>query len=418
MRRNDDEFLEEYRQEVFGNIDKFQEMSTEKKSLVSTIKFFGPGVIFQPKVDEIQIYNDNMIKVIKMFPNLTDLNLCSFPALTDDQIAKLGFVCLEKLEKLNLFDNISLTGKTFARIAGTCKLLSSFSFTSQVSERVHFCYCIKQNDLLSLVAGNKFLKNLFLMVHSVGKEFLHALRDHELESLYLDSKEWCKGSTEVICQILSSPKITLLKAFHSGFHWFKFVSSLHCLKSPQYRYSYFHINNSPDDLLLIDGLNSLIKIHADNVSTFQFHNFVNLTDEVLKTIWVNGSNNVKTIRFVGCDTENLTHKNIIKLTRNCVYFEFLFLDGYGQGGSVTRGKSVGGNVFYVVNRDYKEVVFKSMEKRNDMSQYNKDFLSSETLLEVEMEVRRLEVARLAKLAGDQIDTNGIIGAKREREEEY
>jgi hypothetical protein len=167
------------------------------------------------------------------------------------------------------------------------------------------------------------------------------------------------------------------------------------------------------------SLISLIAIHAKSVTTLQISSFVNLTDEVLNTIWINGSNNIKTIRFVCCDTKKFTPDNIDKLTRNCVYLEFLYLDGYGQGGSVTKRRSFDGNVLYLVNRDYKEVVTEEMienlEKRKGLSQYNKDFLF---FLEVEVDVR-LEVVRylpVVLLAGHLTDANQLVGEKREREE--
>jgi hypothetical protein len=398
----------------FAKIDFFLNLSSELKSSVTKLNFTGNRSLCFCTNEESNRFNENLIKVIKLCPNLTDLELSDF-ILTDDHFIDLGSETLEKLERLCLHENSFLTKKTFGCVAKTCRELKSFSFANKFSNQEHDVYVdVGQDDLISLISGNKCLTELHLMVDQISLPCLFELAECErLNSLSLDVTEWC--NSKIISKMLASSKIWFFSFYLFGELMVGF-SREDCVKNRNrcVQYSSLYMKSYEADPLQFVDLISVLKSHLGHVDTLHLQNFPTMTDDVLVSILENGSH-LGTIRFVSCNTNYSTQRGIQNLIDYCYLLKFLFLDGYGQGGSVTRGKSVGRDVFYVVNRDYKEDVIEDVFE--SLSQYNKDFLSSETLLEVEMEVRRLEVARLAKLAGDQIDTNGIIGAKREREEE-
>jgi hypothetical protein len=199
--------------------------------------------------------------------------------------------------------------------------------------------------------------------------------------------------------MLASSKIWYFSFCLFGELMFGFSGQL-CVKNMNrfVQYSSLYIKSYEADPLQFVDLISVLKSHLGHVDNLHLQNFPTMTDDVLVSILENGSH-LGTIRFVNCNTNYSTQRGIQNLIDYCYLLKFLFLDGYGQGGYVTKRKPIGRDVFYVVNRDYKEDVIEDMFE--SLSQCNKDFLSSETLSEVEMEVRRREVR--------------LVGEKRERE---
>jgi hypothetical protein len=390
----------------FFKIDFFLTLSTELKSSVTKINFIGDkSCAYNETAEEIEKFNCNVIRVIKLFPNLKDLVLCDFPALSDGHFAELGFEFLEKLERLSLIDNNLLTEITFGRIARTCRKLRSFNFGC------NSCCCqhcdrdvyvdVDSDDLLSLVSGNNFLVDLNLKVEHISTSCLVELADRGgLESLSLDAHEWSKHSSKAISKILASSKISRVSFCLFGVSMVAFATQSSSL----------YIKNVETDPLDFADLISVLKERLKDVDTLHLENFPIMTDDVLKSIRENGSGNLKTIRFVNCDTNYSTQRGIQSLVNHCSLLTFLFLDGYAQGGSSVIKMNVHpNNTLCVVYRDYlNDFTVKLVEKYTKqklISEDNEDFLTD---YPPESYLARVKVH-------NKVNEIVVLGVKRDRD---
>jgi hypothetical protein len=369
---HDDGSVDEYRFN-FLNIDCIKNMSTELKNSVTKISFEGVEGKYRDydeTDDDVKRYNENVIKVIRLFPNVIDLCLTFFTELTDDHFAELGFACLENLNVLRLNRNCLLTEKTFGRIARTCKKLKSFSFSNDLSE---FYLKVEQDDMESLISGNQFLVDIHLMVDRVSIGFLEKLRDRDkFESLCLNLHDWCINSSKIIGQILALARVKFVRVSLWGQPVYNFISKVY-----RNQKSYLRIENVAEDQLPLDDLISILEVHGDKITILHFEDFPTMTEDVLKTIYEKGSDNLETIRFVNCNTNFSTQKDIQNFIDHSPCLKFLFLDGYGQGGSV---KVFTGNAITlrIVDRDYEDdfttEVAEMLIKHKLVSEYNEEFL--------------------------------------------
>jgi hypothetical protein len=363
----------------FFKIDFFLNLSTELKSSVRKIYFIGDkSCAYNETAEEINLFNSNVIRVIKLFPNLCDLELSDFPALTDGHFAELGFEFLEKSERVCLRDNNLLTEITFGRIARTCRKLKSFSFTNNCSFERDVFIDVDQDDLLSLISGNNFLVVLNLKIKYISTLCLSELANRQgLESLSLDVHEWSKLSSKGISEILASSRVVYFSFCLFGVPIFEFLT----FSTDSYmQRSSLLIKNDETDPLDFADLISVLKEHLKDVDILHLEDFPIMTDDVLKSIHENGSGNLKTIRFVNCDTNLSTQSKIQNMIDHCPLLTFLFLDGFDQGDSSVFKMNVHANsTLCVVYRNYRNdftpKLVRKYIKQKLISEDNEEFLT-------------------------------------------
>jgi hypothetical protein len=391
----------------FLDINCFKTMATVLKNSITKIFFHGCGGFNIKNTEERKTFHDNVIKVIRMFPSLTSLYLTFFPDLTDDHFAELGFDVLENLEVLFLSQNSLLTEKTFGRIARLCGNLKSFSFSNEFDSpyKDDVYLDVKQEDINKLISGNLLLEDLHLMVVHVSVNVLKVLKGcKKLECLLLNVNVACKDSTKLVAELLASPRLLFFRFCLCGQPVFDFASKVHSI----YRFdcnAFLHIENVVDDPLPIEDLINILKIHGKDVTILHFQDFPTMTEDVLKTISENGSYNLKTVRFVNCDTNFSTQSGIQNFIDQCPCLKFLFLDGYGQGGSfkILTGS---GNTLHIVDRDYEDdftyAVATMLRKKKLISAYYVDYL-------YDFDPERRIICRL------KFDENRLFTKKRKRD---
>jgi hypothetical protein len=187
----------------------------------------------------------------------------------------------------------------------------------------------------------------------------------------------CKNSTKVIAEVLASPRMLFFRFCLYGQPVFDFASEVHTIYHFESN-AFLHIENVVDDLLPIEDLITILKIRGKEITILHLENFPTLTEDVLKIINEKGSYNLKTVRFVNCDTNFLTQSAIQNFIDYCPCLKFLFLDGYGQGGSVKVLTDDSGNTLRIVDRDYEDdftyAIAEMLTKKKLVSEYNFDYL--------------------------------------------
>jgi hypothetical protein len=393
----------------FLDIHCFETMATVLKNSITKIFFHGCGGFYIKNAEERKTFHDNVIKVIRMFPNLTSLYLTLFIDLTDDHFAELGFDVLENLEVIFLSQNSLLTEKTFGRIARLCRNLKSFSFSNEFDSpyKDDVYHDVNQEDINILISGNLLLEDLHLMVVYVSVNVLKVLRScKKLESILLNVNVACKDSTKLLADLLASTRLLFFRFCLCGQPVFDFASEVHTIYHFESN-AFLHIENVVEDPLPIEDLINILKIHVKDVTILHIQDFQTMTDDVLKTVYEKGFYNLKTIRFVNCATNFSTQSGMQNFIDHCPCLKFLFLDGYGQGGSF-KILNRSANTLRIVDRDYEDdftyAVAEMLMKKKLVSVYNIDYLFD---LDSEKVERRL-MFRL------KFDEKPLIDKKRKR----
>jgi hypothetical protein len=239
---------------------------------------------------------------------------------------------------------------------------------------------------------------------------LSELADRQgIKSLSLDVHEQSKLSSKAISDILTSSKVFYFNFCVSGEPIFQLF-----IISTDDNYNVQHpsllIKNDETDPLDFDNLISVLKVRLKDVDTLHLENFPTMTNDVLKSIHENGSGNLKTIRFVNCDTNFSTQSGIQNMIDHCSVLSILFLDGYDQGGSSVFKMNVhANNTLCVVYRDYRNDFTLKMVRK-----YIKQKLISEDDEEFLIECTP---ARYHALIKDHNKVNDItvLGEKRARD---
>jgi hypothetical protein len=160
----------------FDCIKVFENMARKKRRKINEIRF--SKTVSKRLELNSQKYHKNMIKVIKMFPNVKKLIITNYFGLRDEHIAELGVVILENLEFLHLINNINLSGKTFERIANNCSNLTNFYFTCEIFGDKGYFYDIRTDDFLRLLNRNHELNFFGLNASTLPNAAYEELFNH------------------------------------------------------------------------------------------------------------------------------------------------------------------------------------------------------------------------------------------------
>jgi hypothetical protein len=205
----------------FHYIDDFSNLSVNIKNGVEKLRFAQYGSKYYPMVAcQIKSFHDNMVKVVGMFPNLTQLTLENYPLFTDDQFASINHLVLKRLTALSLTKNSSLSHATFKRISRNCNSLQSLAFNCRFYVGVNFTaetnnlqgeryLHFNSDDLSLLLFQNLQLKHISLMMNEISNQVLETIgKSISLERIDLIVEEISSSNLKFLVGILLSPLIT------------------------------------------------------------------------------------------------------------------------------------------------------------------------------------------------------------------
>jgi hypothetical protein len=184
----------------FHYINEFHKLSEVSKKNVESLSFRQNGQNYYPMLTEFQeLFHDNLMSVVKMFPNLKRLTLENYPLLTDDQFGGISILVFERLIVISLTKNSSLSQKTFKRISNNCVSLIKLNFSCRFFLGYSFSpatnnvageryYSLEAEDILRLLKNNSELNKLCLMSKLVPDNVFEAIAK--------------SGSIEFVCLIV------------------------------------------------------------------------------------------------------------------------------------------------------------------------------------------------------------------------
>jgi hypothetical protein len=295
----------------FNNISCFQEMSKSERVQVlqlSLIRTEEDSCENSIKYEHVDIYHLNMIKVVRMFPNLVSLSIVNHKDFTDAHFAELGFSVLENLEALILLQNTSLTGETFKRIANNCTLLIRLTFVSSRYECVfddddsfiEDQYTgIDNTDLVEVLKSNASLYNLSLTVPFVSNEtfslvtfIVPALQILEISMSHKDINDYCFMHRMI--QILAIPTILCFKVKYNS----KTVIDYHQKKLIIANIS--NNNNHSNSGDYSERLADLFRTRKQDFKSITFTNLQCVNNDLLRVIGQANSDILDMFMLVNC----------------------------------------------------------------------------------------------------------------------
>jgi hypothetical protein len=284
------------------------EMSDEAKLAILSLKLIHTETKLEVNNELCDISNNfynNMVTVIRLFPNLVSLTIVNHVKFNDLHFSNLGFIVLENLETLELVQNESLTGDTFKRIANNCTLLKKMTFisdryncTSALVDDYNFeddqYTGVSNKDLLVLLKCNTCLTHLSLTATFVSHEVFNLVMFvvPQIQSLQLGltHKDINKSLfLHTVIELMTIP--TLLHII------IKYNSKIVL----QYQHQVLQIlnindNKSNDDYA--ERLADIFRVRKQQFKSVILIGFSCLSDELLRVVGQTNSQNLHTLKLI------------------------------------------------------------------------------------------------------------------------
>jgi hypothetical protein len=123
--------------------------------------------------ERIDYFHNNLICSIKLFANLTSLEVVGYNQLSDKHVADLGVVLMSQIRELCFEGCGFLTSATFQFVNQHCPSIISFVFICPNDPKVF--YNIQNRDLISFIRTHNQLHALSVMILKIENDALTAI---------------------------------------------------------------------------------------------------------------------------------------------------------------------------------------------------------------------------------------------------
>jgi hypothetical protein len=330
----------------FSNISTMNDEScTLKKQIFRIVVRQSVRKTFLSK-QQRTIFYQNLITVVKQYPNLYNLEFFGCTELLDSDILNLGVDLLIRLQFFCLDGCELLTGETFAYVSIHCCSLVALTFICPTGAQVFYKIC--SEDLISLVDRNKHLKGLSLMLFDLDYPGLSAIIN-------------CGHIAGVLFNIFSFDN------FINSPHFVEIVMNL--LATAHFDDVGFYINSEPLYCFLIDDkslvvccssfvslpdnfgklLINVFKARREMISSVSLTGIMSITNEIMTHLANTTGSSLCDVMISACG-ELLTKRAVKYLANRCTKLKFVLIrNGGSLLGPSGRCYRVGGSVLALLD---------------------------------------------------------------------